>query len=189
MHYASRGLSALAELLVSLSVRRDKMWTFVWCAVVIIMSTLLWHHNSHQWRRYPFKAARSFTGHQGHKAGHTFPYPSLPSPLLPLPLFFLHSTFSHCVNIKGKTRNCLELPSQGPRPLFRLGGILWWTLVNTTSLPILKSVSWVVAVILKGYSKFGELSGAGPRPLFPLGVILWWSWKTQTKYQIWSRYI
>ena len=66
-------------------------------------------------------------------------------------------TFSHCIKIKGKTPNFGNFPSPGPRPLFLLGGILWWALTNSTSLPILKSLPSVVAEILKGNHKFWEL--------------------------------
>jgi len=46
-------------------------------------------------------------------------------------------------------------------------GILWWALAYPTNLPILKSLSSVVAEILKGNPKIlGSSPSPGPRPLF-----------------------
>ena len=85
-------------------------------------------------------------------------------------------TFSHCINIKGKPQIYGSSPSLGPRPSFLRGGILWWDMANSSSIPNLKSLASAVAEILKGDSKIvGSFPSSGPRPLFSLGVILWWS--------------
>ena len=63
-------------------------------------------------------------------------------------------TFNHCRNIKGETPNFWSSPSPGPRPVFLMGGILWWALANPTSLPISKTLSSVVAEILKENPQF-----------------------------------
>jgi len=63
-------------------------------------------------------------------------------------------TSSLGTSIKKKPQIFGSSPSLGPRPSFLLGGILWWALANPTSLPILKSLSSVVAEILKGNPQF-----------------------------------
>jgi len=65
-------------------------------------------------------------------------------------------TFSHCINIKGNPQIFASSPNLGPRPSFILGRILWWTLANLTSLPILKSLSSVATEILKEIHQFWE---------------------------------
>ena len=61
---------------------------------------------------------------------------------------------SHCRNIIGNPKILGSSPSPRPHPLFLLGRILWWVLANPTSLPILKSLSSVVAEIFKGNPQF-----------------------------------
>jgi len=103
---------------------------------------------------------------------------------------FEFDTFSHFINIKGKTPNFWEPPSPGPHPIFLLGVILWWDLANPTSLPILKSLSSAVAEILKGNPKMlGSTPSPWPCQLFLLGEILWWAQQSPLACQSWSHYL
>jgi len=60
----------------------------------------------------------------------------------------------------------VSFPSPGPHPLFPLGAILWWALVNSSCLPNLKSLASAVAEILKGATKFWGVSQAQGRAHF-----------------------
>ena len=75
-------------------------------------------------------------------------------------------TFSHCINITGKTPNFGSSPSLGPRPLFLLGGILWWALANLSCTPNFKFLASAVAEILKDPKILGSSLSPGPRLLF-----------------------
>jgi len=71
----------------------------------------------------------------------------------------LHAKFAvailtRCRNIKGEPQNLGSSSSPRQRPLFLVGGILWWALANTSCSPILKSPASAVAKILKRNPKY-----------------------------------
>jgi len=95
--------------------------------------------------------------------------------------------FSHCINIKGKPQIFGSFPSLEPRPSFPLGGILWWALEIPTSLPILKSLSSVVAEILQGNSQIWKPSLAQGHAHFSHGCDLMMGLgklKPHTKFEV-----
>jgi len=67
--------------------------------------------------------------------------------------------FNRCRNIKSEPQILGSSPSRKPRPLFPLGVILWWALVNPNCTPNLKSLALAIAKNIKGeLQNFGELS-------------------------------
>jgi len=90
------------------------------------------------------------------------------------PAYFEVDTFSHCKNIKGEPTILGSSPNPGPRPLFLMGGIMWWVFAKPTCLPILKSLDSVVAKILKGNPKIWGAPLAHGHADFVLRVFLWW---------------
>jgi len=83
------------------------------------------------------------------------------------------ASFNRCRNIKGEPPNFGSCPSPGPRPLFLLRVILWWSLANPSCLPNLNSL-FLLQKYWPGTPNFVGLPYRRAKPTFPRGLILRW---------------
>ena len=104
---------------------------------------------------------------------------------------FKLASFSHYRNINRDPQILRNFRSPELRPLFLLGGILWWATTNPSCMPNLKSLALAVAEILKGNPIIWGAPLVQGHTHFSSGCnfMIGLGRNTQTAYQISSRYL